>query len=83
VAWQPAQDHLATLSANSLHRVAKATTHESLLDDQADSATASQAIHDVVTAVRTSHRLPHNDGVAALLRHMTFFVSTDSLGGNW
>jgi hypothetical protein len=49
---------MATLSANSLHRVAKATTHESLLDDQADSAAASQAIHDVVTAVRTSHRLP-------------------------
>jgi pimeloyl-ACP methyl ester carboxylesterase len=56
--WQAAQDHMATLSTNSLHRVAKATTHESLLDDQADSAIASQAIHDVVAAVRTSHRLP-------------------------
>jgi pimeloyl-ACP methyl ester carboxylesterase len=56
--WQSAQDHMATLSTNSLHRVAKATTHESLLDDRADSAIASQAIHDVVTAVRTSHRLP-------------------------
>jgi hypothetical protein len=56
--WQSAQDHMATLSTNSLHRVAKATTHESLLDDRADSAIASQAIHDVVSAVRTSHRLP-------------------------
>jgi hypothetical protein len=56
--WQSAQDHMATLSTNRLHWVAKATTHESLLDDQADSAAASQAIHDVVTAVRTSHRLP-------------------------
>jgi hypothetical protein len=56
--WQSAQEHMATLSTNSLHRVAKATTHESLLDDQADSAIASQAIHDVVAAVRTSHRLP-------------------------
>ena len=49
---KPKQDHLATLSTNSLHRHADAT-HESLLDDQADSAAASQAIHDVVTAVRT------------------------------
>jgi hypothetical protein len=56
--WQSAQEHMATLSTNSLHRVAKATTHESLMDDQADSTAASQAIHDVVTAVRTSHRLP-------------------------
>jgi pimeloyl-ACP methyl ester carboxylesterase len=56
--WQSAQDHMATLSTNSLHRVAKAATHESLLDDRADSAIASQAVHDVVTAVRTSHRLP-------------------------
>jgi pimeloyl-ACP methyl ester carboxylesterase len=56
--WQAAQNHMATLSTNSLHRVAKATTHESLLDDKADSTAASQAIHDVVTALRTSHRLP-------------------------
>ena len=43
--WQAKQDHLATLSTNSLHRHADAT-HESLLDNQADSAAASQAIHD-------------------------------------
>lgn len=60
--WQPAQDHMATLSTNSLHRVAKTTTHQSLLDDEADSAAASQAIHDVVTAVRTSDRLPPQYG---------------------
>jgi hypothetical protein len=53
--WQAAQDHLATLSTNSRHRVANATTHESLTDDEADSAAASQAIRDVVDSVRT-HR---------------------------
>jgi hypothetical protein len=41
--WQPAQDHMATLSTNSSHRVAQATTHESLLYDEADPAQASQA----------------------------------------
>jgi pimeloyl-ACP methyl ester carboxylesterase len=55
--WQSAQEHLATLSTNSVHRVAKATTHESLSDDEADSAAASTAIHDVVTSVRTSQPL--------------------------
>jgi hypothetical protein len=55
--WQSAQEHMATLSTNSLHRVAHDTTHQSLLDDEADSAAASQAIHDVVVAVRTSRPL--------------------------
>ena len=54
--WQSTQDHLATLSTNSLHRHVNAT-HASLLDDEADSAAASQAIHDVVASVRTSHPL--------------------------
>ncbi len=54
--WQSKQDHMATLSTNSLHRHATAT-HQSLLADEADSATASQAIRDVVNAVRTSRPL--------------------------
>ena len=54
--WQTKQDRMATLSTNSLHRHADAT-HESLLDDEADSAAASQAIRDVVDAVRTSRPL--------------------------
>jgi pimeloyl-ACP methyl ester carboxylesterase len=58
--WEQAQDRMGTLSTNSSHRVAKATTHESLLYDEADSAAASQAIHDVVVSVRTSRPLtPH------------------------
>ena len=54
--WQSKQDHMATLSTNSLHRHANAT-HESLISDEADAAVASQAIHDVVIAVRTSQPL--------------------------
>jgi pimeloyl-ACP methyl ester carboxylesterase len=54
--WQSKQDRMATLSTNSLHRHANAT-HQSLLDDDADSAAASQAIRDVVNAVRSSRPL--------------------------
>ena len=54
--WQSKQDHMVALSTNSLHRHANAT-HQSLLDDEADSAAASQTIHDVVVAVRTSRPL--------------------------
>ena len=56
-AWLPAQQKLTTLSTNSLHRIAHATTHQSLIDDEADSAAASQAIRDVVVSVRTSRPL--------------------------
>jgi pimeloyl-ACP methyl ester carboxylesterase len=56
--WQQKQDHMATLSTNSVHRIADATTHDSMLSDQADAAASSDAIHDVVAAVRTSHPLP-------------------------
>ena len=54
--WQAKQDHLATLSTNSLHRHADAT-HESLVDEEGDTAAADRAIRDVVTAVRTGHPL--------------------------
>jgi pimeloyl-ACP methyl ester carboxylesterase len=55
--WEQAQDKMATLSTNSSHRVAKDTTHRTLLHDETDSAHAIQAIHDVVVAVRTSQPL--------------------------
>jgi pimeloyl-ACP methyl ester carboxylesterase len=56
--WQSKQDQMATLSTNSLHRHAKAS-HQSLLADEADSIVVSQAIRDVVTAVRDSRPLAH------------------------
>jgi pimeloyl-ACP methyl ester carboxylesterase len=55
--WQHKQDQMATLSTNSVHRIANATTHESMVSDKADAVAASDAIHDVVAAVRTSQRL--------------------------
>ena len=39
---------------NSRYRVAHATTHDSMISDQADSEEASRAIHDVVEAERTA-----------------------------
>jgi pimeloyl-ACP methyl ester carboxylesterase len=54
--WPAKQDHLATLSTNSLHRHANAT-HDSMISDEADSAAASQAIRDVAASVRTSRQL--------------------------
>jgi pimeloyl-ACP methyl ester carboxylesterase len=55
--WEQKQDLMAGLSTNSLHRVAEATTHNSMISDEADSAAASQATHDVVEAVRTGRPL--------------------------
>ena len=45
------QDRMATLSTNSSHRVVP-WTHDALITDQTAAQTSSQAIHDVVHAVR-------------------------------
>ena len=52
--WLAAQDKLATLSPNSRHQIVADATHVSLVLDQTDAAAASQAIRDVIAAVRTS-----------------------------
>jgi len=49
--WLPLQDQMATLSTNSSHRVVP-YTHDSLITDQTAAQTSSQAIRDVVHAVR-------------------------------
>jgi pimeloyl-ACP methyl ester carboxylesterase len=54
--WQTKQDQMTRLSTNSLHRHA-AATHQSLLADEGDSVAASQAVRDVVSAVRESRPL--------------------------
>jgi pimeloyl-ACP methyl ester carboxylesterase len=56
-AWITAQDKMAALSDNSLHRVVAGATHQSLVADPEDATSVSQAIHDVVGSVRTSTRL--------------------------
>lgn len=50
--WLPAQDKLATLSTNSSHRRLPNVTHASLIENQNDASVASQAIREVVVAVR-------------------------------
>lgn len=55
--WAAAQDHMATLSTNTVHRVVPAT-HESLVTGETDSVHSVRAIADVVTSVRTRSALP-------------------------
>ncbi len=49
--WLPLQDRMTTLSTNSSHRVVP-YTHDALITDQTAAQTSSQAIQDVVHAVR-------------------------------
>jgi pimeloyl-ACP methyl ester carboxylesterase len=51
VGWSAAQEQMAALSTNSLHRVIPAATHTSLISG-ADAAVSSRAILDVVASVR-------------------------------
>ena len=51
--WMAAQDDLATLSTNTVHRVIPDATHTALTANQAAAGQSSQAIRDVVDAVRT------------------------------
>lgn len=55
--WNAAQDALAGLSTNSLHRVVDGATHGSLLDDDQDAAATVRGILDAVFAVRTGNPL--------------------------
>jgi hypothetical protein len=52
-AWSAAQNDLARLSTNSVHRVIDGATHESLIMDEEDAAATTQAILDVVSSVRS------------------------------
>ncbi|MDN4610077.1 alpha/beta fold hydrolase [Arthrobacter burdickii] len=52
--WGAAQDALAALSTNSVHRVIDGATHASFITDQEDAAAAAHGILDVVSAVRTA-----------------------------
>ena len=55
--WLEHQDKLATLSSNSIHRVVKGATHESLLFERSDAQATSAAIVEVVAAVRNDRPL--------------------------
>ena len=54
--WAAAQQHLASLSTNSVQRVAPDATHEMLITDARAAAVTTQAILDVVWAIRHVRR---------------------------
>ena len=56
-AWSAAQNRMATLSTNSVHRIIDGATHEDLITDEEDAAATTQAILDVVSSVRSPRRL--------------------------
>jgi pimeloyl-ACP methyl ester carboxylesterase len=51
--WDAAQDELAALSTNSVHRTLEDIEHAMFTEQQATAVHSAQAIRDVVTAVRT------------------------------
>jgi pimeloyl-ACP methyl ester carboxylesterase len=52
--WAEKQNDLATLSTNSTHRTIDGATHLDLVEDQDKAAATSQAIHDLVSSVRSA-----------------------------
>jgi pimeloyl-ACP methyl ester carboxylesterase len=56
-AWSAAQNRMATLSTNSVHRIIDGATHEDLVTDEEDAAATTQAILDVVASVRSQGAL--------------------------
>jgi hypothetical protein len=57
VGWADKQERLATLSTNRVHRVVDGASHEALVGDETHAAATSQAILEVVSAVRTGQQL--------------------------
>ena len=55
--WMTAQNELAALSTNSVHRLLPNATHSMLVDDRATAARSSSAIKEVVNAARTKTAL--------------------------
>ena len=55
--WVGAQDQLAVLSTNSVHRTVH-STHEGLLEDVRPAAASVRAITQVISSVRSTTPLP-------------------------
>src|SRR5512133_3910345 len=56
-AWSAAQNRMARLSTNSVHRIIDGATHEDLIANQKAAAATTQAILDLVSSVRSPRRL--------------------------
>jgi len=52
--WSAAQNRLAGLSTNSTHRVVEGATHQALVADEEHAAATTQAVLQVVAAVRST-----------------------------
>jgi pimeloyl-ACP methyl ester carboxylesterase len=57
--WGTAQDRLAKLSTNSVHRTVAGATHAALLEDERYAAISSRAIEQVVQRVRSRAEANH------------------------
>jgi pimeloyl-ACP methyl ester carboxylesterase len=55
--WATAQEKLARLSSNSVHRTAHGSTHSALLEEERFASTTTRAIADVVRATRSGQPL--------------------------
>ena len=60
--WMAAQDELAALSSNTVHRLLPNADHDALVARQATAAESSQAVRDVVNAVRTGSSISGKAG---------------------
>jgi pimeloyl-ACP methyl ester carboxylesterase len=58
VGWMAAQDDLAALSTNTVHRIETDATHSMLTENEAMAQQSSRAITDVVNSIRTGAPLP-------------------------
>lgn len=55
--WLPLQGEMAALSSNSLHHILANATHSSLVEEEPDAQTSSQAIRQVVESARSGRPL--------------------------
>jgi pimeloyl-ACP methyl ester carboxylesterase len=72
--WLALQDRMATLSTNSSHRVVP-YTHDALVTDRTAAQTSSQAIADVVRAVRWAAPLKNSSSTDRKESHRLTFTS--------
>jgi pimeloyl-ACP methyl ester carboxylesterase len=55
--WSTAQNHMATLSTNSVHRVIEGTGHQALVSERDGAAATVRGILEVISSVRSSRPL--------------------------
>jgi pimeloyl-ACP methyl ester carboxylesterase len=60
--WFEVQDELMTLSSNSVHRFLPDATHDMVVGDEATAHKSSDAVLDVVTAIRTNAPINSQEG---------------------